>query len=39
MWLLAHRGTVEDDPIIVAAKDVPSYIVAVLVAAIALAAA
>ena len=39
MWLLAHRGTVEDDPIIVAAKDIPSYIVAVLVAAIALAAA
>jgi 4-hydroxybenzoate polyprenyltransferase len=39
MWLLAHRGTVEDDPIIVAAKDVPSYIVAALVAAIALAAA
>jgi 4-hydroxybenzoate polyprenyltransferase len=39
MWLLAHRGTVEDDPIIVAAKDVPSYVVAVLVAAIALAAA
>ena len=39
MWLLAHRGTVEDDPIIAAAKDVPSYIVAVLVAAIALAAA
>jgi len=39
MWLLAHRGTVEDDPIIVAAKDVPSYIVAVLVAAIAVAAA
>jgi 4-hydroxybenzoate polyprenyltransferase len=39
MWLLAHRGTVEDDPIIVAAKDIPSYIVALLVAAIALAAA
>lgn len=39
MWLLAHRGTVEDDPIIVAAKDIPSYVVAVLVAAIALAAA
>ena len=39
MWLLAHRGTVEDDPIIVAAKDVPSYVVALLVATIALAAA
>ena len=39
MWLLAHRGTVEDDPIIVAAKDVPSYVVAALVMAIALAAA
>lgn len=38
MWLLAHRGTVEDDPIIVAAKDVPSWIVAALIVAIAVAA-
>jgi len=38
MWLLAHRGAVEDDPIIAAAKDVPSYVVAVLVIAIAVAA-
>jgi len=38
MWLLAHRGTVEDDPIIAAAKDVPSYVVAALVALIAVMA-
>lgn len=38
MWLLAHRGAVEDDPVIVAARDVPSYVVAVLIAIIAVAA-
>ena len=38
MWLLAHRGAIEDDPIVVAAKDAPSYVVALLVIAVAVAA-
>ncbi len=28
MWLLAHRGEIDDDPIVTAAKDPASYIVA-----------
>lgn len=31
MWFLAHRGRIEDDPIIVAAKDPTSYIIAALI--------
>jgi 4-hydroxybenzoate polyprenyltransferase len=38
MWLLAHRGTVTNDPIIVAVKEPASWIVAIAIAAIAVAA-
>jgi 4-hydroxybenzoate polyprenyltransferase len=31
MWFLAHRGRIEDDPIIVAAKDPTSYVIAGLI--------
>ena len=37
-WLLAHRGSLDDDPLIVALKDPKSYIVAVCSALLALAA-
>jgi 4-hydroxybenzoate polyprenyltransferase len=32
MWFLAHRGRIEDDPIVVAARDPASYAVAALIA-------
>jgi len=38
MWLLAHRGTVTDDPIIVAVTEPASWIAALAIAAIAYAA-
>lgn len=38
MWFLAHRGAIQDDPIVVAAKDPASYVVGILIAAIAVAA-
>jgi 4-hydroxybenzoate polyprenyltransferase len=38
MWFLAHRGRIEDDPIVVAAKDPTSYIVAGMIALISAAA-
>jgi hypothetical protein len=31
MWLQAHRGQIHEDPIVAAARDPASYIVAVLV--------
>lgn len=34
MWFLAHRGAIEDDPIVVAARDPASYVVAALIAGI-----
>jgi 4-hydroxybenzoate polyprenyltransferase len=38
MWFLAHRGAIEDDPIVVAARDPASYIVGVLIALLLFAA-
>ena len=38
MWFLAHRGRIEDDPIVVAAKDPASYIVGVLIIVVTAAA-
>ncbi len=38
MWFLAHRGRIEDDPIVIAAKDPTSYVVAAVIAAISAAA-
>ena len=38
MWFLAHRGRIEDDPIVVAAKDPVSYIVAGMIVLISVAA-
>jgi 4-hydroxybenzoate polyprenyltransferase len=38
MWFLAHRGRIEDDPIVVAAKDSTSYIVAGLIVLVTAAA-
>jgi hypothetical protein len=32
IWLLAHRGEIDDDPIVTATKDVPSYVVAIAAA-------
>lgn len=34
MWFLAHRGAISDDPIVVAARDPASYVVAALIAGI-----
>jgi 4-hydroxybenzoate polyprenyltransferase len=34
MWFLAHRGAIQDDPIVVAARDPASYVVAALIAGI-----
>ena len=34
IWLLAERGVIDDDPIVTAAKDPASYVVAVAAAAI-----
>jgi 4-hydroxybenzoate polyprenyltransferase len=31
MWFLAHRGRIQDDPIVVAARDLTSYVVGVLI--------
>lgn len=38
LWLTAHRGGMHDDPIVFAARDYPSWIVGVAIAAIAFAA-
>lgn len=38
MWFLAHRGRIEDDPIVVAAKDPASYAVAAVIVVVAAAA-
>jgi 4-hydroxybenzoate polyprenyltransferase len=38
MWFLAHRGRIEDDPIVIAAKDSTSYIVAGLIVLVTAAA-
>jgi 4-hydroxybenzoate polyprenyltransferase len=38
MWFLAHRGHIQDDPIVVAARDPASYVVGVLIAAVIFAA-
>ena len=35
MWFLAHRGAILDDPIVIAVRDPTSYVVAMLVIAIA----
>jgi 4-hydroxybenzoate polyprenyltransferase len=32
MWFLAHRGAIQDDPIVVAARDPASYVVGALIA-------
>lgn len=37
MWFLAHRGLIEDDPIVVAARDPSSYVVAALIALVVVA--
>jgi 4-hydroxybenzoate polyprenyltransferase len=34
MWFLAHRGHIQDDPIVVAAKDPSSYVVGALIAVV-----
>lgn len=34
MWFLAHRGHIQDDPIVVAVRDPASYLVAALIAVI-----
>lgn len=38
MWFLAHRGAIQDDPIVVAARDPASYAVGALIIAVAAAA-
>ncbi|MDQ3282846.1 MAG: UbiA family prenyltransferase [Acidobacteriota bacterium] len=38
MWFLAHRGAIEDDPIVVATRDPASYAVGALIALIVIAA-
>jgi 4-hydroxybenzoate polyprenyltransferase len=38
MWFLAHRGAIQDDPIVVAARDPASYVVGALIALIVFAA-
>jgi len=38
MWFLAHRGAIQDDPIVVAARDPASYVVGALIAGIVLLA-
>ena len=38
MWFLAHRGAIQDDPIVVAARDPASYAVGALIALLVLAA-
>jgi len=38
LWFLAHRGEIEDDPIVVAAREPVSYLVGALIALIVLAA-
>ena len=38
MWFLAHRGAIQDDPIVVAAKDPASYVVGALIALLLFAA-
>lgn len=38
MWFLAHRGEIEDDPIVVAARDPASYVVGALIALLIFAA-
>lgn len=38
MWFLAHRGAIQDDPIVVAARDPASYVVGALIALLAFAA-
>ncbi|HEU4889322.1 MAG TPA: UbiA family prenyltransferase, partial [Thermoanaerobaculia bacterium] len=38
MWFLAHRGAIQDDPIVVAARDPASYIVGALILALMFAA-
>ena len=37
-WLVAHRGRMHDDPVVFALKDVPSWVVVALLAAVFLAA-
>ena len=37
-WLHAHRGLIDEDPIVASARDVASYVVAVLVAVVLVAA-
>jgi 4-hydroxybenzoate polyprenyltransferase len=38
MWFLAHRGAIQDDPIVVAARDPASYVVGALIALLLFAA-
>jgi 4-hydroxybenzoate polyprenyltransferase len=38
MWFLAHRGEIQDDPIVVAARDPASYVVGALIALLVFAA-
>lgn len=38
MWFLAHRGEIEDDPIVVAARDPASYVVGAVIALLVFAA-
>jgi hypothetical protein len=38
MWFLAHRGAIQDDPIVVAARDPVSYAVGALIALLTFAA-
>ncbi len=38
MWFLAHRGAIQDDPIVVAARDPASYVVGALIALLMFAA-
>lgn len=38
MWFMAHRGAIQDDPIVVAARDPASYVVGALIALLLLAA-
>lgn len=38
MWFLAHRGAIQDDPIVVAARDPASYVIGALIALLVFAA-
>ena len=38
IWILAHRGEIDDDPIVTASKDLQSYVVALAAAVIVIAA-